>query len=210
MIRVLLVDDHELIRRGLAELIAGTTDLTCVGSAAGGEEAVALAEKAQPDVALMDLSMPGLDGVETTRRLLATSPATRVVILTSFSERERILAALAAGAVGYLLKDAEPDEILRGVRSAAAGDAPFSAKAATVFLPGRGSVTPAPVPPALSPREHEVLALVAAGLPNKQIGRRLGISEKTVKTHLTNVFAALGVADRTSAALWAQREGLAG
>ncbi|MDQ6650500.1 MAG: response regulator transcription factor [Actinomycetota bacterium] len=210
MIRVLLVDDHELIRRGLAELLAGTSDLTCAGSAAGGEEALALAEQTRPDVALMDLSMPGLDGVETTRRLRTVAPATRVVILTSFSERERILAALEAGAVGYLLKDAEPDEILRGVRAAAAGDAPFSAKAATVFLPGGGGSPAAPVEPALSPREREVLGLVAAGLPNKQIGRRLGISEKTVKTHLTNVFAALGVADRTSAALWAQRQGLAG
>lgn len=203
------MDDHELIRRGLTELLAGTTDLTCVGSAGSGEQALDMAEQTSPDVVLMDLSMPGMDGVETTKRLRTAAPATRVVVLTSFSERERILAALHAGAVGYLLKDAEPEEILRGVRAAAAGEAPFSARAATVFLPGGGAGSQ-PAEATLSPREREVLALVATGLPNKQIGRQLDISEKTVKTHLTSVFSAIGVTDRTSAALWAQREGLAG
>jgi DNA-binding NarL/FixJ family response regulator len=122
------------------------------------------------------------------------------VVLTSFSENERIVAALEAGAVGYLLKDVEPDELLRGVRAAARGDAPFSPHAARALLPRTGHD--------LSPREREVLRLVAEGLPNKTIARRLGISEKTVKTHLTSVFTTLGVSDRTSAALWAQRNGL--
>jgi len=197
---VLVVDDHELVRRGLLDLLGTADDLTVVGAAVDGEDAVRLAEETQPDVVLMDLSMPGTDGVEATRRLARVSPASRVVVLTSFSENERIVAALEAGAVGYLLKDVEPDELLRGVRAAARGDAPFSPRAARVLLPRTGHE--------LSPREREVLRLVAEGLPNKTIARRLGISEKTVKTHLTSVFTTLGVTDRTSAALWAQRNGL--
>jgi DNA-binding NarL/FixJ family response regulator len=197
---VLVVDDHELVRRGLLDLLGTADDLTVVGAAVDGEDALRLAEQTQPDVVLMDLSMPGTDGVEATRRLARVSPGSRVVVLTSFSENERIVAALEAGAVGYLLKDVEPDELLRGVRAAARGDAPFSPRAARVLLPRTGHD--------LSPREREVLRLVAEGLPNKTIARRLGISEKTVKTHLTSVFTTLGVTDRTSAALWAQRNGL--
>jgi DNA-binding NarL/FixJ family response regulator len=197
---VLVVDDHELVRRGLLDLLGTADDLTVVGAAVDGEDALRLAEQTQPDVVLMDLSMPGTDGVEATRRLARVSPGSRVVVLTSFSENERIVAALEAGAVGYLLKDVEPDELLRGVRAAARGDAPFSPRAARVLLPRTGHD--------LSPREREVLRLVAEGLPNKTIARRLGISEKTVKAHLTSVFTTLGVTDRTSAALWAQRNGL--
>ncbi|MDP9101374.1 MAG: response regulator transcription factor [Actinomycetota bacterium] len=202
-ITVLIADDHAIVRRGLAELLATAEDLVVVGAAADGQQAVELARLHQPSVVLMDLSMPRLDGVAATRQLLAVSPRSRVVILTSFSEQERILAAIEAGAVGYLLKDTEPDQLLRGVRSAAAGEAPFSPRAATALLPAAGSRHPV-----LTPREREVLALVAEGLPNKSIARRLGISEKTVKTHVGSVFGALGVADRTSAALWAQRNGL--
>jgi DNA-binding NarL/FixJ family response regulator len=132
--------------------------------------------------------------------MAGVSPTSRVVVLTSFAETERITAALEAGAVGYLLKDVEPDELLRGIRAAARGEAPFSPRAATALLPRTAH--------RLSPREREVLALVAEGLPNKTVARRLGISEKTVKTHLTSVFTTLGVTDRTSAALWAQRNGL--
>lgn len=199
-VTVLVVDDHELVRRGLLDLLGTTADLQVVGAAVDGEQAVELAGQTTPDVVLMDLSLPGIDGVEATRRLGTVSPASRVVVLTSFSETERILAALEAGAVGYLLKDAEPDELLRGVRAAARGEAPFSPRAATALLPRPAHK--------LSPREREVLALVAEGLPNKTVARRLGISEKTVKTHLTSVFTTLGVTDRTSAALWAQRNGL--
>ena len=202
-ITVLLADDHAIVRRGLSELLATAADLVVVGAAVDGAEAVALAGEHQPDVVLMDLSMPELDGVAATRQLLEISPASRVVILTSFSERDRILSAIDAGAVGYLLKDVDPDELLRGIRAAAAGEAPFSPRAATALLPGASR-------PTLTPREREVLSLVAEGLPNKSIARRLGISEKTVKSHVGAVFSALGVADRTSAALWAQRNGLGG
>ena len=161
---------------------------------------------ARCDVVLMDLSMPGLDGVDATRAVLARAPSVRVVVLTSSAEPDRIVAALDAGATGYVLKDAEPDDVVRAVRDAAAGHAPLSPRAALALLPGRRPV--APRVGALSDREREVLSLVALGLPNKSVARRLQISEKTVKAHLTRIFAALGVGDRTSAALWAQTNGL--
>jgi DNA-binding NarL/FixJ family response regulator len=155
----------------------------------------------------MDLSMPGMDGVQATREVLARLPAARVVVLTSFAEQARVLAALDAGAIGYLLKDTEPDDLVQAVREAAAGHAPISPRAAIALLPPRGASKPSPGA-SLSPREREVLALVAVGLPNKSIARRLQISEKTVKAHLTRIFATLEVYDRTSAALWAQRNGV--
>src|SRR4051812_4077087 len=164
-----------------------------------------MAGEHRPDVVLMDLSMPGVDGIEATRRLMAERPESRVVVLTSFSDRERILDALDAGAVGYLLKDAEPDELIRGVRAAAAGEAPLAPKAASAVLTARTEQRPAAE---LTPREREVLSALASGKANKQIARELGISEKTVKAHLTRVFEAIGVSDRTAAALWAQRHGI--
>jgi DNA-binding NarL/FixJ family response regulator len=206
LIRVLVVDDHPLVRHGLAELLNASEDMHVVGSAEDGDSAAAAAADTLPDVVLMDLSMVRVDGLAATRAVLAAVPDTRVIVLTSFCENERILDALDAGAIGYLLKDSEPGDILRAVRDAAAGDAPLSPRAARALLPAnrRGRANPA----ALSARESEVLALVAAGLPNKAVARRLGISEKTVKAHLTRVFAVLGVQDRTSAALWAQRHGV--
>jgi DNA-binding NarL/FixJ family response regulator len=150
----------------------------------------------------MDLSMPGMDGVEATQRVMRAEHPPRVVVLTSFSDRDRILEALDAGAIGYLLKDAEPDELLRGVRAAARGDWPLDPRAARLLL-GEGGGRPRQ--PELSDREQDVLALVAEGLPNKLIARRLGISERTVKAHLTRIFEQLGVTDRTQAALWAER-----
>jgi len=204
-IRVLLADDHHVVRRGLTELLDGIVGVTVVGAAADGAEAVALSAQHQPDVILMDLSMPGVDGVEATRRVLSERPEARVVILTSFSDRERILDALDAGAVGYLLKDAEPDELVRGVRAAARGESPLAPKAAQAVLAARAEARPAAE---LTAREREVLALVGEGLANKQIARRLGISEKTVKAHLTSVFQRIGVTDRTQAALWARRRRL--
>ena len=153
----------------------------------------------------MDLSMPRMHGTQATREVLAVAPETRVVVLTSFAEADQVTAALASGAVGYLLKDCEPDVLVRGIREAADGGAPLSARAATALLPQRRTDGPLA---GLSVREREVLALVAEGLPNKTVARRLGISEKTVKTHLTRVFTVLGVGDRTSAALYAQRHGL--
>jgi DNA-binding NarL/FixJ family response regulator len=204
-IRVLIVDDHAVVREGLRTFLELQPGLEVVGEAGDGEEALPLAERLEPDVVLMDLSMPGLDGIEATKRVLAARPGTQVLVLTSFSDRDSILKALDAGACGYLLKDAEPDELLRAIRAAARGEAPLSPRAAQALLSARRE--PSPVA-ALSEREQEVLSLVAAGMANKQIARRLGISEKTVKAHLTRVFREIGVFDRTQAALWAQRNGL--
>jgi DNA-binding NarL/FixJ family response regulator len=206
MIRVLIAEDHALVRAGLTDLLENRADVEVVGEAANGEEAVARAVELQPDVVLMDLSMPELDGIEATRRIAAEVPKANVVVLTSFSDREQILKALDAGAVGYLLKDLEPDELHRGIQAAARGESPLAPKAAHAVLSARADARPAVE---LSTREREVLVLVAEGLPNKLIARRLEISEKTVKAHLTRVFSAIGVTDRTQAALWAQRNGVA-
>lgn len=201
VIRVLIADDHSLVRSGLSRLIAGAGDLELVGEAANGDDAVIEAKDREPDVVLMDLSMPGTDGVEATRLITSHCPSARVVILTSMSNRERIVEAMDAGAIGYLLKDSDPDDILRAIRSASRGDWPLDPRAARLLLSEPGPRTQV----SLSPREAEVLALVAEGLANKQIARRLGITVGTVKAHLTRIFEQLGVADRTQAALWAQR-----
>ncbi len=200
-IAVLLVDDHQMVRTGLAALLATTDDIVVVGQAGDGAAAVDVAGDTLPDVVLMDLSMPQLDGVEATRLILAEQPEAKIVVLTSFSDRDRVSDALAAGAVGYLLKDCEPEDLLAAVRSAAAGHVPLDPRVARVLLPSASSGRPED---AMSPREVEVLRLVAQGLANKQIGRALGISERTVKAHLGRVFRQIGVADRTSAALWAR------
>jgi DNA-binding NarL/FixJ family response regulator len=205
MISVLLVDDHAVLRAGLAGLLEGQEDITVIAHVSDGRQGADLARELRPDVALVDLAMPVIDGIETTRRIRELAPGTRVVILTAFSDRQQILGALDAGAVGYLLKDAEPEEIIRGVRAAAADQAPLHPKAAQTLLNREMPETTR----TLTPREREVLRLVADGLPNKQIARRLGIAEKTVKAHLTNVFEAIGVTDRTAAALWAHRNGFA-
>ena len=207
MIGVLLVDDHALIRRGLSDLIATAEGITVVGAIEDGELAAAAVVELEPDIVLMDMSMPGLDGIDATRAVLLVRPSTKVIMLTSFSENARIMAALDVGAVGYLLKDAEPEDIIKALRDAAAGGVPLSPKAARALLPGNRPSGNADSN-ALSAREREVLSLVAVGLPNKSIARRLTISEKTVKAHLTRVFTVLGVSDRTSAALWAQRHGV--
>jgi DNA-binding NarL/FixJ family response regulator len=197
---VLLVDDHHLVRAGLASLFDSADDLHVVGQAANGQQALELTATLTPDVVLMDLSMPELDGVETTRRLLAIHPAANVVVLTSFSDQARVADALAAGAVGYLLKDCEPRDLLAAVRSAAQGHAPLDPRVAKALLP---SAEPRPVDE-LSARELQVLRLVTRGLANKQIARNLGISESTVKAHIGSVFRRIGVTDRTSAAVWAR------
>ena len=201
MTTVLLVDDHRMVRTGLAALLETAEGIEVVGQAADGEEAVRLAVQTRPDVVLMDLSMPVVDGVEATRRVLAELPDTKIVVLTSFSDRERVAEALRAGAVGYLLKDCEPDELRSAIRAAAAGHVPLDPRVARVLLPAAAGGRPED---ALSPREQEVLRLVAEGRANKQIGRALGISERTVKSHLGSVFRQIGVTDRTSAALWAR------
>lgn len=222
-IRVFLVDDHQLVRAGLRALLDLAADIDVVGEASNGADAVPAVVAAQPDVVLMDLSMPVMDGVEATARLADQAPAVNVVALTSYLEEERFTAALAAGAVGYLIKDSDPDDVVAAVRAAAAGHAPIDPRMARSLLPGRsgavaGSAQPprpdaagavgAPTTSALSSREREVLALVAQGLANKQIARALGISDRTVKTHLANIFRNVGVADRTSAAMWARDHGL--
>jgi DNA-binding NarL/FixJ family response regulator len=204
--RILLVDDHAVVRHGLGNLLTAA-GIDVVGSLEDGGLAEAAVRELEPDIVLMDLSMPQMDGIDATRAVLASRPETKVIILTSFAEHARLHAALEAGAVGYLLKDAEPDDIIRALHDAEAGGVPLSPRAAAALLPGNRPTTNATLD-RLTARERDVLALVATGLPNKAIARRLTISEKTVKAHLTRIFAVVGVSDRTSAALWAQRHGL--
>jgi DNA-binding NarL/FixJ family response regulator len=207
VIRLLIADDHPLVRAALSDLLDGADDIDVVGATADGREAVEVALATSPDVVLMDLEMPELNGMDAIRSLREAGSEARVVVLTTFSDRDRILGALDAGALGYLLKDAEPEEIIRGVRAAARGESPLAPRAAHELLIERAEGQGRPEAE-LSAREQEVLALVAEGLPNKLIARRLEISEKTVKAHLTSVFAAIGVTDRTQAALWAHRHKL--
>lgn len=208
-IRVVVVDDHAVVRAGLTQLLAAAPGIEVVGDAGDGEEAVSLVAATAPDVVLMDLQMPGTDGVAATRRITAAHPGTQVLVLTSFSDGERILSALDAGAVGYLLKDADPAEMVQGIHAVHGGESPIHPRAAREMLLARTRGPRGPQgagsdDPGLTPREREVLGLVRGGLANKQIARRLGISERTVKAHLTAVFQRIGVADRTQAALWAR------
>jgi DNA-binding NarL/FixJ family response regulator len=202
MIRVLVVDDHDIVRTGLCRLLADTEDLVPVGSAADGEQGVALVADLRPDVVLMDLSMPGTDGVAATERIVAQHPQVHVLVLTSFSDHNRIVAALDAGAEGYLLKNSPTEAILAGIRQVVAGGSPLDPVVAREFLTSRRQP---PQEITFTTREQEVLEMIGSGLPNRAIAQRLGISERTVKAHLTNIFHRLGVADRTQAALWAQR-----
>jgi DNA-binding NarL/FixJ family response regulator len=199
---VLLADDHALVRHGIAALLDSADDITVAGLAADGAEAVALARELRPDVALMDLSMPTVDGVEATRTIHAELPEIRILILTSFSDQARVRDALRAGAIGYLLKDCAPQDLLAGIRAAARGQSPLDPRVAGTLLPNSETAEPAAQ---LSRREREVLALVCSGLANKQIARRLNITERTVKVHLGNAYRRIGVSDRTSAALWASQ-----
>jgi DNA-binding NarL/FixJ family response regulator len=210
VITVVLADDHALVRRGLENLLGADPDIEVVGTASDGLEAVRVVAEKNPDVVLMDLQMPELDGVEATRTIVSEATAEKqpqVVVLTSFSDTERIVAAIDAGAVGYLLKDTEPEDLLEGVRAAARGESPLHPRAARQLLTARNKQAPTTTVD-LTPRENEVLGLVRQGLANKQIARRLGISERTVKAHLTSTFQRIGVTDRTQAALWAERHGI--
>jgi DNA-binding NarL/FixJ family response regulator len=199
VIRVLVVDDHAMVRTGLVAMLAADGDIEVVAQAADGTSAVAEAIAAAPDVVLMDLSMPVVDGVEATRNVLGALPSTRVVVLTSFADQDRVRRAFAAGAVGYQLKDAEPETLRDAVRAAAAGNVPLDPRVAGALLPRVADPADA-----LSPREREVLLLVTEGLANKQIAQALNIAERTVKAHLGNVYRHIGVVDRTSAAMWAR------
>ena len=205
MIRILVVDDHRLVRAGIVQLLEEADDIEVVGEAGDGLEAIEQVAALQPDLVLMDLSMPRLDGRAATERIVSDNEHARVVVLTSFSDREDVLKALDAGAVGYLLKDAPPEELVAGIRSAARDELPLAPRAARELVGAwrgtRGSAD-------LTAREMDVLVLLADGLPNKVIAHHLGISEKTVKAHVTQIFQALGVTDRTQAALWVTRNGL--
>jgi DNA-binding NarL/FixJ family response regulator len=200
VIDVLLVDDHALLREGLRTLVDAAPDLRVVGTAGDGAAALELVASAAPQVVVMDLSMPTMDGVTATRLITTEHPGVQVLVLTSFADGDRVLDALDAGAIGYILKDAEPTELLSAIRSVADGRSPLDPRVARTLLTARRGPT---VTVDLTDREREVLALVGQGLANKQIARRLDIREGTVKAHLTNVYHRIGVRDRTSAALWA-------
>lgn len=204
MTRLMIVDDHPVVREGLRGMLEAAPEITVVGEAASGEEAVAQAVRLRPDVVLMDLRMPNGDGVDATSRILAVLPGTRVVVLTTYETDQDILRAVEAGAAGYLLKDTSRADLLAAIASAARGETVLSPSVMTRLVTRMRT----PAAETLSPRETEVLALVAEGLTNAEIGRALFISETTVKTHLLRVFGKLGVSDRTAAVTTALDRGL--
>ena len=209
MIRVVIADDHEVVREGLRAFLALQDDVEVVGEAADGEQAVAAVARLEPDVALIDLVMPRVDGLEAIKRIRALSIATRVIVLTSFADEDKMLPAVRAGAVGYLLKDVDPQELVAAIRTVHEGETILHAAVIRELVrevAGDGREPPADNP--LTPREREVLGLIARGRANKAIAFELGVAEKTVKTHVSNILGKLGVSDRTQAALYAVREGL--
>ncbi|MEN0103809.1 MAG: response regulator transcription factor [Curtobacterium sp.] len=197
MIRVVVADDHPVVRAGIVALLQDAEDVEVVGQAADGESAVSTVLAERPDVVLMDLRMPGIDGDAATARILAAEPGIRVLILTTYESDDQILAAIEAGATGYLLKAAPESEILAGVRATARGETALAPSAAAALV--RRATGAVPTVPSLTPRELDVLRLVAQGQSNPAIGRTLFLSETTVKTHLGHVFEKLGVGDRTRA-----------
>ena len=211
--RVLLVDDHAMVRRGLREFLGMFDDIEVVGEAGDGQEALTATAALRPDVVVMDLNLPRLDGVEATRELRATRPDVEVVALTGFVEEARVMAAIEAGAAGFLLKDAEPDDVAAAIRAARNGEMYLDPAVAGVVA-RQLRTTGASAGPAedtvLTPRERDVLALVAQGLPNRAIGDALGITERTARTHVSNILAKLGLTSRTQAALYAVEQGLDG
>ena len=213
MIRVLLVDDQRLVRAGLRMLCESAPDMTIVGEAENGQEAIRLAEQVAPDVVLMDLRMPHVDGTVATARIRATRPGVKVVVLTTFDDDDHLFPALAAGACGFLVKDATPDELLAAVRAAAAGETPYSPavlrRLVDQAVRARLGEAPAPaLPKTLTGRERDVLALVGAGLSNREIADRLHLGVTTVKTHVTSLLAKTGSANRIRLALLAAQSGL--
>ena len=209
-IRVLIADDHPVFRSGLRALLGTDPAITVVGEAATGDDAVAMAARERPDVVLMDLNMPELDGVAATGQLVQANPSVAVLVLTMFDDDDSVFAAMRAGARGYLLKGTNQADIVRAVHAVAAGGAMFGpavAQRVLVFF-AQGSVHPAATFPQLSDREREVLNLLAQGDSNSRIGSRLSISEKTVRNHVSNIFAKLAVADRAQAIVRAREAGL--
>ena len=208
-IRVLVVDDHAVVREGLRTFLELQDGIEVAGEAGDGEEAVREAERLRPDVVLMDLVMPRLDGVGAMRELRRRLPASRVIVLTSFAEDDRLLPAIRAGAAGYLLKNVQPQELARAVRAAHDGEAMLDPSVAARLVEAIAQPPGEAPPERLTRREREVLDLIARGFSNKRIALELGIAEKTVKTHVGHVLAKLGVSDRTQAAVYAVRAGLA-
>jgi DNA-binding NarL/FixJ family response regulator len=202
MIRVLVVDDHAVVRAGLTAILGSAPDMQCVGTAGDGTSALQLVERLRPDVVLLDVSMPGKDGISVTRELRRAGRPVHVLVLTSFSDPDLVVQVVQAGADGYLLKESQAESILDGIREVAAGRAPVDPTVARSLLAEVRGRAPGDV---LTEREREVLELVRGGHPNKFIARRLQISERTVKAHVTHIFQRIGVSDRTQAALWAER-----
>jgi len=211
-VRILLADDHPAFLAGLEALLATVDGMVAVGRAESGEDAVEASAELQPDVVLMDLNMPGIDGIEATRRIVATSPHIAVIVLSMYEDDDQVFGALKAGARGYLLKGADRGELVRAIRGVASGEAIFGpaiARRLVAFFASRPAVE-ASVFPELTDREREILDLIARGLNNAQITERLGLSPKTVRNHVSNIFSKLQVADRGQAIVRARQAGLGG
>jgi DNA-binding NarL/FixJ family response regulator len=216
-IRVAIADDHAVVRQGLRTFLELQDDVEVVGEAADGAEAVELVERTEPDVVLLDLVMPRIDGIEAIRQIRARCPATRILVLTSFADDRTVLPAVRAGAAGYLLKDVQPPELVGAIRTVHAGEALLAPAVATMLVEqlaaedgANGAGGDEPAGPHLTPRELEVLAELARGRANKAIAFDLGVSERTVKTHVSNILGKLGFTDRTQAAVYAVEHGLVG
>jgi len=208
-IRVLVVDDHTIVRKGICALLATEEGINVVAEASDGAEAIRAAAATRPDVVLMDLVMPGMDGVEATAEILQQRPGTRVLVLTSYTTDDRVLAAVRAGAAGFHLKDADPEELARAIRQVHAGQTSLDPLVTRKLMEQIARPSGEPGVEALTPREVEVVQLIARGLSNQEIGEALFITEVTVRTHVSNILSKLGLASRTQAALWALRHGIA-
>ncbi|MCS6880681.1 MAG: response regulator transcription factor [Oscillochloridaceae bacterium] len=206
-IRIVLIDDHAVVRKGLRAFLDTYPEIEVVGEAGGGAEGVALVARVLPDVALMDLVMPEMDGIEATRQIKQVSPSTQVIVLTSYSEDERIFPAIKAGALSYLLKDVGPDDLVRAIRAARRGEATLHPSVASRLMQELSGARSSPLD-LLTEREREVLACIARGMSNAEIAEHLIIGERTVKTHVSNILSKLHLQDRTQAALLALRERL--
>lgn len=208
-ISVLIVDDHPVVRQGLRTFLETQQDLEIIGEAVNGEDAIVQIRDAVPDVVLMDLVLPGIDGIEATRQAREASPATKVIVLTSFADDERVFPAIKAGAAGYLLKDVEPSQLAEAIRAVQRGEALLHPTVAAKLMQEVSADERRAPGGDLTDRELEVLRLIARGMSNREIAGELTVSEKTVKTHVSNILAKLHLADRTQAALYAVRRGLA-
>jgi NarL family two-component system response regulator LiaR len=210
-VRVLIIDDHAIVRKGIRALLSEAGGFEVVGEADNGQTAVLLAQETQPDVILMDLLMPGMDGIEATRQITSRRPKARILVLTSFAADNKVFPAIKAGALGYLLKDSSPDELVRAIRQVQRGEPSLHPTIARKLL--QEIARPAerePAPEALTARELEVLQLIAQGLSNQEIADRISVSESTVRAHVSRILGKLHLASRTQAALYAVREGLTG